>query len=316
VNTPADTTPLDSAVGAARFKGVALAAISAITFSTLGLFAKLAYSQGMVPAQALAWRFSLAAVILWAVVLGRGGQHRPIREYRNALLLGVLGFSPQAGLYFLAVRFLDPGIASLLLYLYPAFVVGMSMLFLKRRPRRAQIAALLASGLGCVLTLWTRGDYPAIGYVFGLAVALSYAAYLVAGERILATLDPVFATTNVMTAAAIVYWIITLASGAFFLPTTPLAIAGVIGIATIGSVIPIITLFASIRLIGSADASLVSTIEPLFTVLLSALLLGERFTALQLEGGALILAGVVILNLRPRRRRLDADSSTLPPPQL
>lgn len=299
---------------AARFKGVGLAVVSATTFSTLGLFAKLAYSQGMVPAQALAWRFSLAAIILWALVLGRGGQHRPIREYRNALLLGVLGFSPQAGLYFLAVRFLDPGIASLLLYLYPAFVVGMSLVFLKRRPRLAQLAALLASGLGCVLTLWTRGDYPVIGYVFGLAVAISYAGYLVAGERVLATLDPVFATTNVMTAAAVVYWIITLASGAFFLPTTPMAIAGVVGIATIGSVIPIITLFAAIRLIGSADASLVSTIEPLFTVLLSALLLGERFTTLQLAGGGLILAGVLILNVRPGRSRPGQDVSTLPPP--
>lgn len=299
---------------AARFKGVGLAVVSATTFSTLGLFAKLAYSQGMVPAQALAWRFSLAAIILWALVLGRGGQHRPIREYRNALLLGVLGFSPQAGLYFLAVRFLDPGIASLLLYLYPAFVVGMSLVFLKRRPRLAQLAALLASGLGCVLTLWTRGDYPVIGYVFGLAVAISYAGYLVAGERVLATLDPVFATTNVMTAAAVVYWIITLASGAFFLPTTPMAIAGVVGIATIGSVIPIITLFAAIRLIGSADASLVSTIEPLFTVLLSALLLGERFTTLQLAGGGLILAGVLILNVRPGRSRPGQGVSTLPPP--
>lgn len=299
---------------AARFKGVGLAVVSATTFSTLGLFAKLAYSQGMVPAQALAWRFSLAAIILWALVLGRSGQHRPIREYRNALLLGVLGFSPQAGLYFLAVRFLDPGIASLLLYLYPAFVVGMSLVFLKRRPRLAQLAALLASGLGCVLTLWTRGDYPVIGYVFGLAVAISYAGYLVAGERVLATLDPVFATTNVMTAAAVVYWIITLASGAFFLPTTPMAIAGVVGIATIGSVIPIITLFAAIRLIGSADASLVSTIEPLFTVLLSALLLGERFTTLQLAGGGLILAGVLILNVRPGRSRPGQDVSTLPPP--
>ncbi len=299
---------------AARIKGVGLAVVSATTFSTLGLFAKLAYSQGMVPAQALAWRFSLAAIILWALVLGRGGQHRPLREYRNALLLGVLGFSPQAGLYFLAVRFLDPGIASLLLYLYPAFVVGMSLVFLKRRPRLAQLAALLASGLGCVLTLWTRGDYPVIGYVFGLAVAISYAGYLVAGERVLATLDPVFATTNVMTAAAVVYWIITLASGAFFLPTTPMAIAGVVGIATIGSVIPIITLFAAIRLIGSADASLVSTIEPLFTVLLSALLLGERFTTLQLAGGGLILAGVLILNVRPRRSQSVPDVSILPPP--
>lgn len=300
--------------GALRLRGVILAVVSAVTFSTLGLFAKLAYSQGMVPAQALAWRFSLAAVILWAIVLGRGGQRRPAREYRDALLLGALGFSPQAGLYFVAVKFLDPGIASLLLYLYPAFVVGLSLVFLKRRPRRAQLAAMVASGIGCVLTLWTRGDYPAIGYAFGLAVAISYAGYLVAGERVLATLDPVFATTNVMSAAAVVYWIITLASGAFFLPSTPLAIAGVVGIATIGSVIPIITLFASIRLIGSADASLVSTIEPLCTVLLSALLLGERFSGLQLAGGALILAGVVILNFKPRRRLSGATVTTRSPP--
>ena len=291
----------DAGTSDERAKGVALAVVSAISFSTLGLFAKLAYSQGMAPAQALAWRFSLAAVVLWGVLLRNGGYRRPARQYRNAVLLGMLGFSPQAGLYFLAVRYLDPGLASLLLYLYPAFVVGLSFVFLGRRPRRSQLAALALSSAGCVLTLWTRGSYPLIGYAFGLAVAVSYAGYLVAGERVMSSLDPVFATANVMAASAVVYWIVTLATGAFMLPSTPAALAGVAGIAVIGSIIPIVTLFASIRAIGSSDASLVSTIEPLFTVALSALLLGERLSGLQLAGGALILAGVLLLNLMARR---------------
>jgi len=284
-----------------RAKGVAFAVVSAISFSTLGLFAKLAYSQGMAPAQALAWRFSLASVVLWAILFKRGGYRRPWREYRNTLLLGILGFAPQAGLYFMTVQYLDPGLASLLLYLYPAFVVAFSYLFIKRAPRLAQIIALVFSTAGCVLTLWTRGSYPLIGYLFGLAVAITYGAYLVAGERAMRGIDPVFIVANLLGSSAIVYWIVTLATGAFFLPSTPAAIGGVVGIAVVGSVIPIVTLFASIRLIGSSDASLVSTIEPLFTVVLSALIFGERLTRLQLAGGALILIGVLLLNLKFRK---------------
>jgi len=286
-----------------RAKGVALAVVSAVSFSTLGLFAKLAYSQGMAPAQALAWRFTLAAAVLWAYLLKTGGHRRPRREYRNALLLGVLGFAPQAGLFFLTVKFLDPGLASLLLYLYPAFVVGFSLLFLKRKPRAAQIAALVFSSAGCVLTLWTRGSYPLVGYLLGLAVAISYAGYLVVGERAMAGIDPIFITANLMGSSAIVYWIVTVASGVVLVPSSPVAIAGVVGIAVVGSIVPIVTLFASIRLIGSADASLVSTIEPLFTVALSALLFGERLGDLQLAGGALILIGVLLLNLKFRKDR-------------
>lgn len=281
-----------------RAKGVAFAVVSAISFSTLGLFAKLAYSQGMAPAQALAWRFSLAALVLWAILFRRGAYRRPLREYRNTLLLGILGFAPQAGLYFMTVKYLDPGLASLLLYLYPAFVVAFSFIFIKRKPHLAQIIALVFSSAGCVLTLWTRGSYPLIGYFFGVAVAITYGAYLVAGERAMRGIDPIFIVANLLGSSAVVYWIITLATGAFFLPSTLASISGVVGIAIVGSVIPIVTLFASIRLIGSSDAALVSTIEPLFTVVLSALIFGERLTSLQLAGGALILTGVLLLNLK------------------
>ncbi len=141
-----------------RAAGIGFALISALSFSTLGLFAKFIYAAGFSISQTLAWRFSVAALLLWIITLVRGAHRRPAREYRSALLLGVLGFSPQAGLYFVTVRYLDPGLTGLLLYLYPAFVVVFSALFLKKAPRKAQLVALVLSLAGCALTLWTRGD--------------------------------------------------------------------------------------------------------------------------------------------------------------
>lgn len=275
-----------------------MALLSAASFSTLGLFAKLIYAEGFSVPQTLAWRFTVAATVLWAITIARGSWRRPLREYRVAFLLGLLGFSPQAGMFFMTVRYLDPGLTALLLYLYPSFVVIFGVLFMGVVPRRAQVLAVILSLIGCAMTLWTRGSYPLIGYFWGVAVAILYAVYLVAGEKIVSRLDPLFATTNLMTAAALVYWTITFSTGTVSVPSSSIAILGILGLGTLASVVPILTLFASIRRIGAADTSLVSTVEPLFTIILSALLLGERLTGMQLSGGAVILGAVLVLNLK------------------
>jgi drug/metabolite transporter (DMT)-like permease len=284
-----------------------LAILSAASFSTLGLFAKLIYAEGFTLVQGLAWRFTVASLVLWGITLIAGKWRRPLTHYRDAFLLGILGYSPQAGLYFLTVRYLDPGLAALLLYLHPAFVVVFSAVFLRRLPRKAQIIAVILSLIGCAMTLWVRGSYPLIGYFWGLMVAIVYGIYLVAGEKIVSRLDPLFATTNVMTATALVYWVLTLASGSFRLPGSTAALFGILGVGTLGTVVPIMTLFAAMRRIGAADSSLISTVEPLFTIILSALLIGERLTGMQLAGGAVILGAVLVLNMKapvPRVPRL------------
>lgn len=298
-----------------RGVGVALALVSASAFATLGLFAKFIYAAGLSVQQALAWRFTVAAAMLWAYAIARGGWRRPWSDYRRAILLGVFGFAPQAGLYFITVRYLNPGLAGLLLYLYPAFVILLSVAFLGKKPRRAQIAALLLSTAGCALTLWSRGEYPAVGYAFGLAVALSYAVYLVAGEKALASLEPAFATTVVMSSAAAVYWLITVATGKVLVPARPSAILAILGVSLVGTVVPIVCLFTAMRRIGAADASLVSTVEPLVTIALSAAILGERLNCLQLAGGALIIAALLALNLWPAARsgRNDNGLHAAPP---
>lgn len=218
------------------------------------------------------------------------------------LLLALFGFTPQAGLYFVTVKILAPGITSLLLYLYPAFVLVLSGIFFRRKPTRGQMIALALSFLGCLVTFFQPGNYPVEGLLLGVLTALSYGAYLVFGEKVLASFDSLFSTAVIMTVAAVVYW------GWLLVARLPVQVPSsadgwllVVLIALVATVVPITMLFTAMRRIGAANTSLISTIEPVSTVLLSLLVLGEQLTANRIVGGILILGGIVALRLFPKQ---------------
>lgn len=281
-----------------RGRGIVLALLSAAGFSTLGLFARLIYAEGFSLQAALAWRFTTAGIALWIIVFATA-RPMPARPLR-LVLLGFVGFAPQAGLYFATVRILDPGITGLLLYLYPSFVVVIAFAVFRRKPGLVRLAAVALSLAGSVITFWKAGNYPLVGIGLGIFMAVFYATYLVVGERILAEADPLVASAVVMTAAAVTYWLASIATGDVRLPATPTAIAGVLGVALFATLVPVTTLYTSMRIIGSTDASLVSTLEPVLTIVWSAMLLGERFGPAQIVGGSLIILSVLAIDLAPR----------------
>ena len=74
------------------------------------------------------------------------------------------------------------------------------------------------------------------------------------------------------------------------------------GVAILGTVLPVFAVNFALQRIGAAQASLVSTVEPILSMILSMLILGEVIFALQWLGAALIVGSVIILQLRPRNR--------------
>lgn len=303
--------------------GIGFALVSAICFSTLGIFAASLYARGFSVPQTLAWRFATASFFLWGALAARsllshrdpaGGRRTWLkgdnanrgkrgRALLTLLLLALLGFSPQAGLYFLTVKILAPGITSLLLYLYPAFVLVLSALLFHRKPSIGQLLALSMSLIGCIVTFFAPGNYPVAGLLLAVLVALSYGAYLVVGERIFAGYDSLFSTAVIMTVAGLVYWAWVLMTGQSI--KAPASLAEwllVAGIAIVATALPITTLFAAMKKTGAANTSLISTVEPVATVLLSSLLLGEALTANRIWGGAFIIGGVVTLRIFSRAK--------------
>jgi drug/metabolite transporter (DMT)-like permease len=89
--------------------------------------------------------------------------------------------------------------------------------------------------------------------------------------------------------------------------------AGLIGVGLVATFIAIQTFYAGTQRIGAAQASLLSTVEPIWTIVLASLLLGEHLEPIQLVGGALILTGVVIAQTRGRSEP-EREEAPLPQP--
>jgi drug/metabolite transporter (DMT)-like permease len=103
--------------------------------------------------------------------------------------------------------------------------------------------------------------------------------------------------------AAISFLVIGLATRTWaFVPTVGSA-AIILGLILFSTILPISTFFAGMARVGPTTASLLSTLEPVFTILQASLLLQERLSPLQLLGGLLVLAGVVWISLPTRNPR-------------
>jgi drug/metabolite transporter (DMT)-like permease len=100
-----------------------------------------------------------------------------------------------------------------------------------------------------------------------------------------------------------VYWAATLALGHPVLPAdvVPEAWPGIVAVAVIAGFVPVQAFYAGAQRVGAAQASLISTVEPLWTIVAAAVIYAERLEPVQWAGGALILAGVVLSQTGGRR---------------
>ncbi|MEL7435688.1 MAG: DMT family transporter, partial [Chloroflexota bacterium] len=90
------------------------------------------------------------------------------------------------------------------------------------------------------------------------------------------------------------------------LPPTPLVFAMLLGMGTLSTAMPIFVINLGIERIGVTQASIIITIEPLMTLVLAVSLLGEIILPVQWLGAAFIIAGVIILEIRPKEKRVPA----------
>lgn len=277
-----------------RWVGVALVAVSAASFGTVAIFARIAYEAGGEPVAVLLARFVLASVVLVAL-MAAGRYSWPRGRILVGLVgLGGIGYVGQSLTFFSALTLASAGLVSLLLYLFPAVVLGLSVLFLGERLTPAKVVALVLAVTGSALTIGAAGGGRPLGIVLGVASALIYSGYIVIGSRITPAAGVLPATTVIICTAAVVYAGIAAVTRPAF-PTGALGALALVGLALVATVLALITFYAGMARLGPSDTSTLSTLEPVVTVVLAAAVLGETVTAGQLVGGALILSAVLVL---------------------
>ncbi|BDP40224.1 hypothetical protein DAETH_01930 [Deinococcus aetherius] len=274
--------------------GLGLALVSALSFGTLGIWGKLAGGVGLGSFDLLAWRFGLVA----AVLLPLAGRGLTWRERQPLLGVGLI-YAVATTLYFTALGRITAGTTSLLLYLAPAFVILFGWLA-GRRPDATRLGAvaLAALGLGLVVGVPGAGDRDPLGLALAAGSGALYAAYLLASERWLAGVPSLASTGHMALVAGVYFALLAAGGGTLHIPDTLTQWGVIVGMAVVATVVAVPALYGAVARLGAARASLVGTLEPLFTVLLAGLILGEALRPAVLLGGSLILAGAALAQRR------------------
>jgi len=257
---------------------------------------------------------------------------------RNALILLALGafYVGNSGTYFAALETVPASLAALIVYLYPALVAVLSLRFVRRlRGRRAWLA-LGISTVGVALAVGGIAPAtapPLLGIALTVASPVIYSVWIILaarlsgerGDRELAPADghsargaaippqdaetlatpsqtaPAPTAALMMTATAAVYLVAMLVTGRSIAPATVPGSAwfGLLGIAIVSTAVAVQAFYAGARRIGAAQAALVSTVEPIYTISLATLLLHDTLAPVQILGGILIIGGVVLAQTAP-----------------
>ena len=291
------------------YLGVACALIGSIGFSGKTVIVKLAYQYDVDVMTLLALRmlFSLPFFLAMAWWAGGGTTQMARRDWLAIIGLGFIGYYLGSYLDLAGLQYISAGLGRLILYLYPTLVLLLSALFLKLPIRARHLISLALSYIGIALVLHHEvgigEDLPlmALGAALVFASAVTYAIYLIAGSRVVQKLGSMRFTAYASISAT--FFVI-----AHFMTThgpERLAVAHqvywlTLVMAVFSTVLPLWLMAEGLRRIGANQVALVACVGPISTIALAHLFLGEPVTVVQLAGAALVLAGVMIISLKPQ----------------
>ncbi len=287
--------------------GLVLALVSAVSFSLSGPLAGALFETGWTPGAVVLVRVAIGALVVlpFGIRALRGDWGAVRRNARMILAYGALGVAATQFCYFAAVQHMQVGPALLIEYSAPAAVVVWLWLRHGQRPARATFGgiALALAGLVLVLDL-TGARVSLVGTAWALGAMVGASAYFLLNARANTGLPPLslaaggltVGTVTLGTLAAVGVLPVSASAAPVVLGGTTApwwAVLAMLGLVTAG--VAYVTGIAAGRRLGARVAAFMGLLEVLSAVLLAWALLGELPSPVQLVGGVLVLAGVVVV---------------------
>lgn len=271
-----------------------LATISGCMYGLLGYFGVHLMQSGLSVYTMLFWRFLIASVLVFfAMFFVSKIKWLSFADSSKIFFYGAAFYSASAIIYFFASKLIGTGLAMVLFFTYPAFVMFINWLLFRMVPTKLALLAVIIIIMGLFLLAELQGGATSL-YGLGLAIlpALAYALYIVFSKKIDA--PPLISTLIVSLGCMLTCLVAALAEGSFGMPTTLNAWSNMLGISVICTAVPILFFLESLKTISASQASILSVTEPVFVVIVGLLFLGEQVSLQQFIGIAVVLSGALI----------------------
>lgn len=272
-----------------------MALLVGVSFATNSVLSAVAYRGGATPLAVVLARSGAALVLLYLLLLARGVSRRlPWPQRRVALMVGCVFASYSYGML-VAIQYLPVGLVVATFYTFP-ILVGLVEWWSGRQVFSARLViALVVAFVGILLALDVFGaQLHRLGVTLCLIAAVGVTIVMTVSARVRGAGDSRPVTLHMLGTAVAIFGVIALIDGGVVLPHTAVAWGAFIGAPLFYS-FGIITLFVVLAEIGPVKTSLIMNIEPVTSVVLGYLLLGQRMGPLQLVGIGLVVAAVLLI---------------------
>jgi drug/metabolite transporter (DMT)-like permease len=289
-----------------RQKGILILLVSVVCFATFTSFTRLIYNNSSLqPTDVGFWRFLSASVVMWGILLFRNGTSalKPPIPLWQIGIMGVL-YCGAALAAFFALQYIPGGLFVVIVYTNPAMIA----LYLRFRGEKLSLFMWLAIGMTILGVALTVPDWRTLqgGSLLGMSIAFAgaffVAAYYLFTQRIFQTVsDMPHMTAWMLSSTTVMIGISTMFFG-LRAPQTLEVVGLLLALGIICTVIAIFTLNMGLQLVGASQTSIVSSLEPVGVMIIAFLVVGERFTFVQLLGAGFIMGAVIVLQLSPKKK--------------
>lgn len=272
--------------------------ISGMVFGTMPLLAKIIFSQGGNAINLVFWRFFLALPVLFYLI-----RRNPKIDFRitkkqrkNLISVGILGYAATAMTLFVSYNYIATGVATTLHFVYPILVIIGSGVFYRDRLTFIKIFSGILSTIGIYLLYSGELSGSLFGIFMALLSGISYAfCVLYIDKSGLKNMPSYKLTFYLSFIASIAMFFFAIFTGQFTLQLTLLGWAVTLFLSNFVTLGAVNLLNVGIQRIGSQSSGILSTLEPITSIILGVLIFSEVLNFEILIGCILILTAVILI---------------------
>jgi len=284
--------------------GYVYVVFAALMWGLSGSSAKFLFNSGITPFQLVQLRLTISAALLFLCLLVRFSSLLRI-DYKDIfyfILFGTVGMAGVQFTYLFAISKIKVAAAILLQYLAPSFIALHSVVFMREKPSQRTLIALIGAILGCYLVVGAYNieiiSMNIVGIISGILSAITFAWYSIHGEYGMRRYNPWTVLFYALFFGAVVWNILHPPLEAFMHDYSLLQWLWILYIGVLGTLVPFGLYLEGINLIRSTRASITATLEPITAGIISYIFLNEIMEALQIIGGIIVIASIILLQLR------------------
>lgn len=290
-----------------KFKGTVCGIVAAVCYGTNPLGALPLYADGINATSVLFYRYSLACALLGLFLVIRGQDLRVSRkEFWTLARLGVMFVISSLTLFYSFI-YMEAGVASTLLFVYPVMVAVLMAVFFKEKIKVVTVVSILLALCGIALLYRGKGGVTlsSLGVILVMLSSLSYALYIIAVNKLNLKMSAMKLTFYVLFFGTVCI-VITSFIGSDHLQMLHTAKSWACAwmLALLPAVVSLVLMAIAVREIGSTPTAIMGALEPLTAVVIGILIFGESFTARLAVGIVMILSAVVLIVLSKSHFRL------------